>query len=88
MFLLDDILLFPARGIQFVARAVHKAAEQESTDEAAAIRAELSELYMMLETGRITEEEFDAREKPLLDRFDAIEAGAGTAGAEGGSESG
>jgi len=28
---------------------------------------------MMLETGRITEDEFDAREKKLLDRLDKIQ---------------
>ena len=32
----------------------------------------MSELYMMLETGKMTEVEFDAAEKPLLDRLDAI----------------
>ena len=33
----------------------------------------LGELYMKLETGAITEEEFAAEEKQLLDRLDAIE---------------
>lgn len=36
------------------------------------ITAQLRELYMMLETGRLTEAEFDEQEGPLLDRLDAI----------------
>ena len=33
----------------------------------------LGEIYMQLETGAITEEQFAAEEKQLLDRLDAIE---------------
>lgn len=72
MFLLDDILLSPLRGVLWVAREVDKAAQEELANESGTIKADLSELYLMLETGRITEEEFDAREKVLLDRLDAI----------------
>lgn len=72
MLIIDDILLFPVRGITWIFREIHNAAQQEFEHETDAITAELSELYMMLETGRITEEEFDSREKELLDRLDAI----------------
>jgi hypothetical protein len=34
----------------------------------------LSELYMKLETGHISEAEFDAQEKVLLDRLDRLQA--------------
>ncbi len=78
MFLLDDILLSPLRGILWVAREVDKVAQEELANEAGTIKADLSELYLMLEKGRITEEEFDAREKMLLDRLDAISNGAVT----------
>lgn len=74
MFLLDDVLLFPIHGIMAVFREIHNAAEQEAANEAEAIRTELGDLYMMLETGRLSEDEFDRREKELLDRLDAIEA--------------
>ena len=76
MFLLDDILLSPLHGVLWVAREVDKAAQEELANESGTIKADLSELYLMLETGRITEEEFDAREKVLLDRLDAISDGA------------
>ena len=74
MLVVDDILLSPVRSFLFIVREIREAAQQESANEAQSIRTELSELYMMLETGRITEEEFDARERGLLDRLDEIEA--------------
>ena len=73
MFLVDDILLCPIHGIHWIARKVNSAAQQELADESESITAELSELYMMLETGQITEAAFDAREKELLDRLDEIQ---------------
>lgn len=73
MFLLDDILLMPAHGLLTVFRELDKAVHQEFANEGEAIRTELSELYMMLETGQITEEEFDRQEKELLDRLDDFE---------------
>ena len=72
MFLVDDILLAPARGLFWIFKEIHRAAEEEQANEADAITAKLSELYMMLETGQMTEAEFDAAEKTLLDRLDAI----------------
>jgi hypothetical protein len=73
MLILDDILLFPIKSILWIFREIHNAAQQELATEAETITAELSELYMMLETGRITEAEFDAQEKELLDRLDEIQ---------------
>ena len=70
MLLVDDILLFPARGILWIVRTVNQAAEEEIAGEADTIKAELRDLYMMLETGKISEDEYDAREKALLDRLD------------------
>lgn len=75
MLLVDDILAFPVTGVLWVFREVCKAAQQELDNEADAITVELRELYLMLEGGKITEQEFEAREKTLLDRLDRIEAG-------------
>jgi hypothetical protein len=75
MFLLDDVLLFPVRSLFWVFKEIHRAAEEEQANEADTITARLSELYMMLETGQMTEAEFDAAEKTLLDRLDAIREG-------------
>jgi hypothetical protein len=72
MFLIDDILMAPARGLFWIFKEIHRAAEEAQANEADAITAQLSDLYMMLETGQMTEAEFDAEEKALLDRLDAI----------------
>jgi hypothetical protein len=74
MLLIDDILLFPAQGVGWLVDKVRQAAQQEMENESDHLRAELSELYMMLETGKITEAEFSARETVLLDRLDRVEA--------------
>jgi len=73
MFILDDILLSPIKGVLWIFQKIHNAAEEEVIGEADSITARLGELYMMLETGKMTEAEFDAEEKRLLDRLDEIE---------------
>ena len=73
MFIIDDILLSPVYGVVWLGRKLHHAAQEELASEKETITSELSELYMMLETGRITEAEFDAREKEFLDRLEEIE---------------
>lgn len=76
MFLLDDLLMSPVKGVLWVFREIHDAAQQELAGESETITASLSELYMRLETGQITEAEFDAQEKVLLDRLDRLQAEA------------
>lgn len=73
MFLIDDLLLSPIKGVMWVFREIHDAAQQELAGESEAITAALSELYMKLETGQITEAEFDSQEKVLLDRLDRLQ---------------
>lgn len=74
MLIVDDILLAPFSGLLWVFRKVHEAVEQEVAGEAERLTFQLSELYMLLETGKISEEEFDAAERELLDRLDQVEA--------------
>lgn len=73
MFLVDDLLLAPIKGVFWVFREIHDAAQQEQAGEGEAITVALSELYMQLETGQITEAEFEAQEKILLDRLDRLQ---------------
>jgi len=73
MLIVDDILFFPAKSLLWIFREIYNATQQEITNEADAITSQLSELYMMLETGKITEAEFDEKEKVLLDRLDEIQ---------------
>ena len=74
MFLIDDILLFPARGVLHIFREIHDMAQQEAANEAEAVRMELAELYMMLETEKIPVEEFEKRESQLLDHLEQVES--------------
>ncbi len=73
MLIVDDILLFPVKGINWIFKQIHEIAEEELEGEADRIRDSLTELYMMLETGQITEEEFEQQEKEFLDRLDNLE---------------
>ena len=72
MFVVDDLLMAPARGLLWIFQEIHRAAQEEQVTDAESITAELSALYMRLETGKLTEEEFDAEEKLLLERLDRI----------------
>lgn len=69
MFILDNLLLSP---LLWIFREINEAVQQEQAGEAEAVTRSLSELYMKLDTGVITEEEFVAAETQLLDRLDAI----------------
>lgn len=73
MIIIDDILLSPFHSLLWIFREIYNAAQQEIATESEDITTQLSELYMMLETGKITEAEFDAHEKKLLDRLDEIQ---------------
>ncbi|MCX5873830.1 MAG: gas vesicle protein GvpG [Deltaproteobacteria bacterium] len=73
MFIVDDILMAPMKGFVWICEQIQEAAEQEQANEAENITIELQKLYRSLESGSITEEEFEARESKLLDRLDSIE---------------
>ena len=69
-----DILfpfLLPIKGINFIAKKLHDTAEEELTD-ASKIHGELLELQMRYEMDEITEEDYDKKEKKLLERLEAI----------------
>ena len=72
MLLVDDLLFSPFTSLLWLFREIHNRAQQERAGEAETVTRSLSELYMKLDTGAITEEEFAAEEKQLLDRLDAI----------------
>ncbi|MDQ7910433.1 gas vesicle protein GvpG [Phytohabitans sp. ZYX-F-186] len=66
--------LAPVRGVAWVAGKVAEAAEREHGDPAL-VRARLRELALLLESGRISEAEFDAAEEELLDRLERSQSG-------------
>ena len=65
MFLIDDLLLSPISGFQFVMRTLARAAEEQYTDDTP-IKERLLELQTMLEEGAITEEEYVEEERQVL----------------------
>ncbi len=77
MLIVDDILTAPFRGLLWIFQEVAEAAAKEQEAEGDQIRDRLRELYMLLDTGEITEDEFDAEEGGLLDRLDEIEEAEG-----------
>jgi hypothetical protein len=72
--IIDDILFAPAHSLFWIFREIHKAAKEELGNEAESITDQLRNLYMQLETSRISEQQFDDQEKLLLDRLDSLEA--------------
>jgi hypothetical protein len=75
MFLLDDILLAPLKGVAAICRTVQKAAEEDLEAQEKAILAALSELYQQIEAHQITDEDFNARESDLIDRLERVRSG-------------
>lgn len=75
MLLIDDILFAPVNGILWIFGEISNVAHEQLADESKSITESLRQLYMELETGRIPEEEFDARERVLLDRLETLESG-------------
>jgi hypothetical protein len=71
MFLLDDILLAPLKGVIFMAEKINEVIERETSDEGF-IKEKLMELQMKFEMDEINEEEYDKREDELLNLLDNI----------------
>lgn len=76
MFLIDDILLSPVNGFVWLCRQIEQTALKETEITPEMISAELTQLYMMLETEQISPEDFDMREAELLDLLDELQASA------------
>ncbi|BBU63947.1 hypothetical protein FM996_21170 [Methylosinus sporium] len=72
MFLIDDLLMAPARGMMFVLREIAKAAEAEREAEARQLLAELTTLHHRLENRELGEEAFERQENALLERLDRL----------------
>jgi len=73
MGLLDSILLAPIKIPCFIAKKVNEMAMEEFFDEEG-LKEELKELYMLLETGKISEEDFERREEELVERIEEVES--------------
>lgn len=65
MLLVDDLLLLPLSGFFRVLREIHAQTEQHRQQEQGSVKDQLNRLYMELETGQMTQEEFDVKEEAL-----------------------
>ncbi len=72
MILIDSLLAAPLRGLMFVLEKIDEAVREEAEAEERTIMADLSALHRALDSGAITEAEFDGREQELLDRLDHL----------------
>lgn len=71
MFLLDDILLAPIKGIKWISEKLQQVADKELFDPEK-IHEEMMTLQAKLDMGEMTEEEYGVREKELLERLSAL----------------
>ena len=71
MFIIDDILLSPLKGLMWIAEKIDEIAENELSDEGK-LMDDLMQLQLKFELDEIEEEEFDRLESELLDRLDMI----------------
>ncbi|MCX6220873.1 MAG: gas vesicle protein GvpG [Bacteroidia bacterium] len=65
MFLIDDLLLAPLKGVIFIAEKINEVIEKETSDEGA-LKERLMALQLKFEMDEISEEEYDQREDELL----------------------
>ena len=72
MFILDDILLSPMKGLAAVCRKVEEAARQDLENQEKGAMSALGELYRRLETGQIDEKTFDFEEARLLEQIESL----------------
>ncbi|MBI5571280.1 MAG: gas vesicle protein GvpG [Desulfomonile tiedjei] len=70
MFLLDDILLAPVKGVAWLAQQIQEEANRQLFDPAV-IKARLAELQEQCDSGLISEAELRKAESALLERLQA-----------------
>ena len=71
MFLLDDILLAPLKGVIWLGQKINEIVEKELSDEEG-IKEKLMALQLRFELDEINEDEYKKQEEELLARLDAI----------------
>lgn len=72
MFIIDDILLFPVKGFLYIAKKIQDMAEGELEDTPEKLKRELLDLQMRSEMEDITDEEYQKKEKDILERLSAL----------------
>lgn len=73
MFLIDDLLLLPAKGFLRLVQKIHDMAKEELEDTPEKLKRELLDLQLALETEQITEGKYKKREQEILDRLNTLQ---------------
>ncbi|MEM6641782.1 MAG: gas vesicle protein GvpG [Bacteroidota bacterium] len=68
MFLIDDIILAPVKGVYHLVKVIKERAEEELYNPQM-IQEELMQLQLQFELDQISEEEYDSQEEKLLQRL-------------------
>jgi len=71
MFLIDDIVLSPLKGLIWLSEKINDMVQREMSDEGL-IKERLMELQLRFELDAIDEETYTRQEKELLERLNAI----------------
>jgi hypothetical protein len=71
MFLIDSILLAPLKGVVWLGEKLNEIVDKELND-TGRIKEELMRLQLQFELDEIGQQEYDQKEKELLDRLDTI----------------
>lgn len=74
MFLVDDLLMLPVKGLMGIFREIQTMADRELSDREA-LQEKLLYLQVQYELDEIGEGEYVEREAELLERLETIEAG-------------
>jgi hypothetical protein len=72
MLMIDDLLMLPFSGFNFILRTLQRVAEEQYTDDAP-IKEQLLELQLQLEAGDISEQEYTRREADIIRQLREIE---------------
>ncbi|MBA3047262.1 gas vesicle protein GvpG [Patescibacteria group bacterium] len=73
MFIIDDLLLLPARGFMGVVHKINDMVAEELTDTPEKLKRELLDIQMRLEMEEITEAEYQKEEEEILERLEILE---------------
>jgi len=65
MFIIDDFLFW-------IFKEIHNLAAEELEDTPEKLKRELLDTQLLLETGQITDEEYEKREEDILTRMEAL----------------
>jgi hypothetical protein len=71
VFLIDDLLLAPGKAVLFLFEELAKKAQEELLDDGP-LKQQLQEIYALLESGKISEREFESAEFELVRRLEQI----------------